>query len=75
MQEYRAVIAMLAGAAGGGVAIGLMEAFSTRAAIPLVAIPFATSIVLVIGSPEVEAAQPRALIGGTSSRRSSGWLC
>jgi CBS-domain-containing membrane protein len=64
MQEYRAVIAMLAGAAGGGVAIGLMEAFSTRAAIPLVAIPFATSIVLVMGSPEVEAAQPRALIGG-----------
>jgi CBS-domain-containing membrane protein len=64
MQEYRAVIAMLAGAAGGGIAIGLMEAFSTRAAIPLVAIPFATSIVLVMGSPEVEAAQPRALIGG-----------
>ena len=41
-----------------------MEAFSTRAAIPLMAIPFATSIVLVMGSPEVEAAQPRALIGG-----------
>src|SRR6202011_520778 len=30
----------------------------------LVIIPFATSIVLVIGSPEVEPAQPRALIGG-----------
>ena len=27
-------------------------------------IPFATSIVLVIGSPEAEPAQPRALIGG-----------
>ena len=26
--------------------------------------PFATSIVLVMGSPETEAAQPRALIGG-----------
>jgi CBS-domain-containing membrane protein len=31
---------------------------------PLVIIPFATSIVLVIGSPEAEPAQPRALIGG-----------
>jgi CBS-domain-containing membrane protein len=29
-----------------------------------VIIPFATSIVLVIGSPEAEPAQPRALIGG-----------
>lgn len=28
------------------------------------AIPFATSIVLVLGSPQVEPAQPRALIGG-----------
>jgi CBS-domain-containing membrane protein len=64
MKEYRAVIGMLAGAAGGAVAIGVMEAFSTRAAIPLMAIPFATSIVLVMGSPDVEAAQPRALIGG-----------
>ena len=64
MKEYRAIIGMLAGAAGGAVAIGIMEAFSTRAAIPLMAIPFATSIVLVMGSPEVEAAQPRALVGG-----------
>jgi len=64
MQDYRATIGMLAGATGGAVAIGLMEAFSTRAAIPLMAIPFATSIVLVMGSPDVDAAQPRALIGG-----------
>jgi CBS-domain-containing membrane protein len=28
------------------------------------AIPFATSIVLVMGSPDLDAAQPRALIGG-----------
>jgi CBS-domain-containing membrane protein len=27
-------------------------------------VPFATSIVLVMGSPEIEAAQPRPLIGG-----------
>jgi CBS-domain-containing membrane protein len=64
MKGKRALIAVAAGAAGGGAAIGLMEALSARAAIPLMAIPFATSIVLVMGSPEVEAAQPRALIGG-----------
>src|SRR5262249_50200869 len=39
-------------------------AFSARAAFPLVAIPFATSIVTVLGSPRAEPAQPRALIGG-----------
>ena len=41
-----------------------MEAFSARTAFPLVAIPFATSIVLVLGSPNAEPAQPRALVGG-----------
>lgn len=56
--------AVTAGAAGGAVAIGLMEFFATRTAVPVMAVPFATSIVLVLGSPEVEAAQPRALIGG-----------
>jgi len=55
---------MLAGAAGGAVAIALMEHLSDRAAFPLMLVPFATSIVLVMGSPEIEAAQPRALVGG-----------
>jgi CBS-domain-containing membrane protein len=41
-----------------------MEWFSLASRYPLVIIPFATSIVLVIGSPEAEPAQPRALIGG-----------
>ena len=41
-----------------------MEWFSLAAHYPLAVIPFATSIVLVIGSPEAEPAQPRALIGG-----------
>jgi CBS-domain-containing membrane protein len=49
---------------GGAIAIGGMEWFSRAAHYPLVVIPFATSIVLVIGSPEAEPAQPRALIGG-----------
>jgi CBS-domain-containing membrane protein len=57
-------LAILAGAAGGGIAIASMEAFSITTAFPLVAIPFATSIVTVLGSPRAEPAQPRALIGG-----------
>ncbi|MFN3657620.1 MAG: HPP family protein [Pseudolabrys sp.] len=60
----RTALAVLAGAAGGAVAIGAMEAFAARSAMPVMAIPFGTSIVLVLGSPEAEAAQPRALIGG-----------
>ena len=31
---------------------------------PIALIPFATSIVLVLGMPEADAAQPRALVGG-----------
>jgi HPP family len=55
-----------AAAAGLGVAfaIGGMEWSSLAAHYPLVLIPFATSIVLVVGSPDVEPAQPRALVGG-----------
>ena len=55
---------VIAGAAGGAVAIGLMELMSEHAAFPLMFIPFATSIVLVMGTPEAEPAQPRALLGG-----------
>ena len=62
--DRNAWLAVLAGALGGAVAIGLMELFAARSAIPLMAVPFGTSIVLVLGSPEVDAAQPRALIGG-----------
>ena len=62
--ERKQLLPILAGAAGGGVAIGIMEAFSVSTALPLVAIPFATSIVLVLGSPDAAPAQPRALIGG-----------
>lgn len=58
------LFAVLAGAAGGSIAIGAMEFFSARAAYPLMAIPFATSIVMVMGSPQADPAQPRALVGG-----------
>jgi CBS-domain-containing membrane protein len=57
-------LAIVAGALGGAVAIGAMEVFSARSMFPLAAVPFATSIVLVLGSPDAEPAQPRALIGG-----------
>src|SRR5437588_169840 len=57
-------LAMLAGAAGGAIAIASMEAFSATTAFPLVAIPFATSIVTVLGSPKADPSQPRASIGG-----------
>src|SRR6516225_9870263 len=59
----KAVAGAVAGL-GGACAIGIMEWFSLSARYPLAAIPFATSIVLVIGSPEAEPAQPRALVGG-----------
>ncbi|MFD2181209.1 HPP family protein [Rhodoplanes azumiensis] len=64
LPDRRTLLAMLAGAAGGGVAIALMELFAAFGSFPLFAVPFATSIVLVMGSPEAEPAQPRALVGG-----------
>jgi CBS-domain-containing membrane protein len=58
------LLAILSGAIGGAVAIGSMEMFSAATAFPLAAIPFATSIVMVLGTPDAAPAQPRALIGG-----------
>lgn len=49
---------------GAALAIGVMEFLSATLTYPLAVIPFATSIVLVIGSPDAVPAQPRALIGG-----------
>jgi CBS-domain-containing membrane protein len=64
MFERSHFLAVCAGAVGGAIAIATMEAFSLSTTFPLMAIPFATSIVTVLGSPEAEPAQPRALIGG-----------
>lgn len=64
MSERKRWIMIAAGAAGGGVAIAVMELLSAQLAYPLASIPFATSIVLVMGSPEAKPAQPRALVGG-----------
>jgi len=60
----RLAAAIIAGAAGGAVAIAAMEWLSQWAAFPLIMVPVATSIVLVLGTPQAEPAQPRALIGG-----------
>ena len=63
LERHHAVHGVAAGV-GGALAIGAMEWASQASGTPLGAIPFATSIVLVMGSPEAEPAQPRALIGG-----------
>ena len=55
---------MIAGGASGALAIGVMYLLSIQAEYPLASVPFATSIVLVSGSPEAAPAQPRALVGG-----------
>ncbi|MFZ5693779.1 MAG: HPP family protein [Pseudomonadota bacterium] len=55
---------MVGGAAGGSLAIGLMYLLSLQTEFPLATIPFATSIVLMTGSPEAQPARPRALVGG-----------
>src|SRR3981189_2465594 len=62
--DHRNILAGAVAGLGAAIAIGAMEWFSVASHFPLVFIPFATSIVLVIGSPDAEPAQPRALIGG-----------
>ena len=64
MSERPGAIAILSGAVGGAICIAVMQAVSAGTEFPLMAIPFATSIVLVMGSPEADPAQPRALVGG-----------
>jgi CBS-domain-containing membrane protein len=64
LRDWRTAGVMIAGAAGAAVAVFIMHELAPRTGLPLVAIPFGTSIVLVLGSPDLEPAQPRALIGG-----------
>ena len=51
-------------AIGAGIAIALMEALARLAGEPLVRVPFVTSIVLTLGVPDSDAAQPYALVAG-----------
>jgi CBS-domain-containing membrane protein len=62
--DRRNILAGSVAGLGAALAIGGMEWLSIASRYPLVIIPFATSIVLAIGSPDAEPAQPRALIGG-----------
>lgn len=62
--ERRTLLTIVAGAVGAVIAVGAMEVASHYAAFPLMFIPFGTSIVLVMGSPDAAPARPRALIGG-----------
>jgi CBS-domain-containing membrane protein len=62
--DHRNILAGIVAGLGAALAIGGMEWLSRTSHTPLIIIPFATSIVLVIGSPDAEPAQPRALIGG-----------
>lgn len=64
MNHRQAIFVIIAGGFGGATAIAAMQFFSLETHFPLAAIPFATSIVSVTGSPDAEAAQPRALVGG-----------
>jgi CBS-domain-containing membrane protein len=51
-------------ALGGATAILAMFFLAGFGQMPLMLVPFATSIVLVMGMPKAEPAQPRALVGG-----------
>lgn len=62
--RYAGLVAITTSAIGVAFAIGAMEWLTSVSGMPLWAVPFATSIVLVMGSPEAPPAQPRALIGG-----------
>jgi len=64
MIERWKLLGVAAGAAGAALAVAVMEMASFSTEFPLMMIPFATSIVLVMGSPDAEPAQPRALVGG-----------
>lgn len=51
-------------AIGGGVGIAIMIALAAQAGLPLSALPFTTSIVMVMASPDAPLAQPRNVLGG-----------
>jgi CBS-domain-containing membrane protein len=58
------IIRILLSAIGGGLGIAIMALLASAAHLALVLVPFATSIVLVMGAPEAPQAQPRNIVGG-----------
>jgi len=57
-------VAIAVAAAGGGLGILLMLVLAESAHFAWGLVPFATSIVLVLGSPDAPQAQPRNIVGG-----------
>lgn len=49
---------------GAALAVGSLECAAALGETPVSLIPFVTSIAVVLGMPEAEPAQPRALVGG-----------
>jgi CBS-domain-containing membrane protein len=62
-------------AVGGAGAIALMIWLSKTSGVPLMWIPFATSIVMVMGSPEAPPAQPLRILGGHMVCAAAGVAC
>lgn len=56
--------AIAVAALGGGLGIALMLELAELSSVPWGFVPFATSIVLVLGAPDAPQAQPRNIVGG-----------
>jgi CBS-domain-containing membrane protein len=62
-------------AVGGALGIAVMTTLAHASGQPLMMVPFATSIVLVMGSPEAPPANPRAVVGGHLLSAFAGVAC
>ena len=62
-------------AVGGALGIAVMVTLADATGHPLMMVPFATSIVLVMGAPESPPARTRAVIGGHLISASVGVVC
>ncbi len=62
-------------AVGGALGIAVMTTLAHASGQPLMMVPFATSIVLVMGSPEAPPAKPRAVVGGHVLSALAGIVC
>jgi CBS-domain-containing membrane protein len=62
-------------ALGGALGIAVMTTLASASGQPLMMVPFATSIVLVMGSPEAPPARPRAIVRGHVLSAFAGIVC